>query len=343
MTGLKRATGTAAYASGVVFLSYARALFDYLSEHDYPLDALLEGTGLSPADFGDADRSISTGLYMDLWERAVALTGDEYLGLHVGEVVRPGKYGILGYAMMSCETLEEGVLRQMRYQDLIGKDGRSELIRRETHAEMHWHSPMAEQSRPVGEEHLASWVAFARWMLGSDRSPLRVCFVHPKPRSVKEYERLFRCELAFSQPSTAAFFPLEYLSAPIRDKNPALRRMLDEHAEALLAKHSATTDPVRDIREAIQHALMNGVPAIESIADGLKVHPRALQRRLADLGLTYKQLLDDVRSALALQYIKDPKLGLLDIAFLLGFAEQSSFQRAFKRWTGKPPGQYREE
>jgi AraC-like DNA-binding protein len=205
---------------------------------------------------------------------------------------------------------------------------------------MHWHSGMARLSRPVGEEHLASWVAFARWMLGADKAPIRVSFEHAATASLDEYRRIFACELAFGQPSTAIRFPLEYMSAPIKDKNPALRRMLDEHAEALLAQRSAA-DPARDIRDAIQRALVNGVPAIETVAGQMQVHTRTLQRRLGDLGLTYKQLLDDVRSSLALQYIKDPKLGLLDIAFLLGFAEQSSFQRAFKRWTGQPPGHYR--
>lgn len=337
---MTRAKADADAGSGSVYLYYARALFDYLAEHGQKLDALLRGSGIAAGDLDDSERAIPTAEYVALWERAVKLTGDDYLGLHVGEIVRPGKYGILGYAMMSCETLGEAVLRQMRYQDLIGKAGRSELIRTDQHAEMHWHSGMARLSRHVGEEHLASWVAFARWMLGAEKSPLRVSFEHPAPASLAEYERIFRCELAFEQPSTAIAFPLEYLDAPIKDKNPALRRMLDEHAEALLAKH-AVNDPARDIRDAIQRALVNGVPAIETVAAQLQVHTRALQRRLADIDLTYKQLLDDVRSALALQYIKDPKLGLLDIAFLLGFAEQSSFQRAFKRWTGQPPGHYR--
>jgi AraC-like DNA-binding protein len=337
---MTRAKPGADTESGSVYLSYARALFDYLTEHGQPLAPLLKGTSLTPADFDDSDRSIPASLYVTLWQRAVVQTGDDYLGLHVGEVVRPGKYGILGYAMMSCETLGQAVLRQMRYQDLIGKAGRSELVTTDDHAEMHWHSSMARLSRPVGEEHLASWVAFARWMLGAERSPTRVSFEHAAPAALDEYRRIFRCELAFDQPNTAIRFPQEYLSAPIKDKNPALRRMLDEHAEALLAKRS-TADPARDIRDAIQRALVNGVPAIETVAEQLQVHTRTLQRRLSDIGLTYKQLLDDVRSALALQYIKDPKLGLLDIAFLLGFAEQSSFQRAFKRWTGQPPGHYR--
>jgi AraC-like DNA-binding protein len=337
MTRAKPAAGTEA---GVVYLSYARALFDYLDEHGHPSAPILRETGLQPSDFDDSDHSIPVGTYLALWQRAVEQTGDEYLGLHVGEVVRPGKYGILGYAMMSCETLEQAILRQMRYQDLIGKAGRSELVSKAGHAEMHWHSGMARRSRAVGEEHLASWVAFARWMLGADKSPIRVSFEHAAPPSLAEYERIFGCELAFGQPGTAIAFPLEYLSAPIKDKNPALRRMLDEHAESLLSKRSVA-DPARDIRDAIQRALVNGVPAIETVAAQLAVHTRTLQRRLGDMNLTYKQLLDDVRSTLALQYIQDPKLGLLDIAFLLGFAEQSSFQRAFKRWTGQPPGHYR--
>jgi AraC-like DNA-binding protein len=336
-------TATGHPADGGVFLAYARGLFDYLREQGRTAEALLEGTGLAMADFEDSERSIPTGLYVEFWRRAVELTGDDCLGLHVGEIVRPGKYGILGYAMMSCETLREALLRQKRYQDLVGKAGRSEFIPGEAQAELRWYSDMARRSRQVGEEHVASWVAFARWMLGPDRNPDAVLFEHPEPRLTREHQRIFRCELRFGQPYTAIVFPSALLSSPIRDKDPAVKRLMDSYAENLLAERSraSASDPIQDIRDSIARSLVSGVPAIETIAEQMRVHTRTLQRRLGDLGLNYKQLLDDVRCTLALQYLKDPKLGLLDIAFLLGFAEQSSFQRAFKRWTGQSPGHYR--
>ncbi len=325
-----------------VFLSYAKTLVDYLREKGHDADRLLADTRLKAADLEDSERSIPTALYVELWRRAEQLTGDGVIGLHVGQVVRPGKYGILGYAMMACENLREALLRQKRYQDLVGKAGRSELMVEGERAELRWYSSMAALSRQIGEEHVASWVAFARWMLGPDRNPVEILFEHSAPQTTGELETFFRCPLKFSQPYTAIAFPAALLAAPIKDNDPAVRKLLDSHAEnLLLTRTGSPDDPVRDIRDSISRNLVKGVPAIETVAEHMKMHVRTLQRRLGDQHLTYKQVVDDVRCSLALQHIRDPKLSLLDIAFLLGFAEQSSFQRAFKRWTGKPPGQYR--
>ena len=329
-------------ALGSVHLAYVGSLFDYLASQGQDVKALLATAGLRPEQLQDKEQTIPTQTYLALWQRAVELTGDDYLGLHVGEVIRPGKYGVLGYAMMSCETLGEALLRQRRYQDLVGKTGRSELIERGAECELVWHAEMAKHSRHVGEEHVASWVAFARWMVSAPADPLRIRFEHAAPADLGEHRRIFNCPLEFGQARTAILFPARFLTLPLKNTDPALQRLMDSHAESLLARRAQSPgDPTTDIRAAIERALPAGVPAIEAIAAQLELHPRTLQRRLFMAGLSFKSLLDDVRRGLALRYIADPELDLIEIAFLLGFAEQSSFQRAFKRWTGKPPGQYR--
>ncbi len=327
---------------GSVHLAYASSLFDYLGTCGHDVKALLGGAGLRPEQLQDKEYAIPTEVYLELWQRAVALTGDNYLGLHVGEVIRPGKYGVLGYVMMSCDTLGEALLRQKRYQDLVGKTGRSELVERGAECELIWYAEMARHSRHVGEEHVASWVAFARWMINVQVDPLRILFEHRAPASLDEHRRIFNCALEFDQPHTAIVFPAHFLALPLKNTDPAMQRLMDSHAEALLARRAqSANDPTADIRNSIERALPSGVPAIETIAAQLKLHPRTLQRRLFMAGLSFKNLVDDVRRSLALRYVNDPELDLVEIAFLLGFAEQSSFQRAFKRWTGKPPGQYR--
>ncbi|MGH8530339.1 MAG: AraC family transcriptional regulator [Nevskiales bacterium] len=333
---------TAPDSLGSVYLAYASSLFDYLGTKGHDVAALLAGAGLRPAQLQDKEHAIPTMLYLQLWQRAVELTDDPYLGLHVGEVIRPGKYGVLGYAMMSCETLGEALLRQQRYQNLIGKTGRAELVERGEECELGWYAAMARHSRHVGEEHVASWVAFARWMINVPGDPLRILFEHQAPADLSEHRRIFNCALEFDQTHTAVVFPAHFLALPLKNTDPAMQRLMDSHAESLLARRTQSdSDPTADIRNSIERALPTGVPAIETIAAQLKLHPRTLQRRLFMAGLSFKGVVDDVRRSLALRYVNDPKLELIEIAFLLGFAEQSSFQRAFKRWTGKPPGQYR--
>ncbi|WP_162932212.1 AraC family transcriptional regulator [Solimonas sp. K1W22B-7] len=335
---------SAAAEPQVVFLAYARGLIDQLRGQRLDVAPLLALAGLDEAALDEPGRTIPAETYVQLWQQAEKLSGDTRLGLHVGEVVRPGKYGVLGYVMMSCETLGESLLRQLRYQDLVGKSGRSELVQGGDRCELRWHSQMARASPHVGEEHVASWVAFARWILGAPgRDPIEVQFEHPAPADTSEHQRLFRCPLRFGQPHTAVAFEAGLLKLPLRDKNPEMRSLMDRHAEMLLAQQvQGETEIEQEIREAIARQLADGVPPIEVVAAQLKVQPRTLQRRLSQAGSNYKDLVDDVRRRQALRYIEDPRLNLPEIAFLLGFSEQSSFQRAFKRWTGMPPGQYRE-
>lgn len=328
----------------IVFLAYARGLLDHLRLQRLDVAPLLALMGLDEAAMEEPGRTIGADTWLRLWQAAETLSGDPQLGLHVGEVVRPGKYGVLGYVMMSCETLGESLLRQLRYQDLVGKSGRSELVQTGDRCELRWHSAMARGSRHVGEEHVASWVAFARWILGTPgRDPVEVQFQHPAPADLSEHQRLFRCPMRFSQPHTAVAFEPGLLKLPLRDKNPEMRTLMDRHAEMLLAQQvQGEAALTQEIRETIAKQLADGVPEIEVVAAQLKVQARTLQRRLSQSGTSYKDLVDDVRRRQALKYIADPRLNLPEIAFLLGFSEQSSFQRAFKRWTGLPPGQYRE-
>jgi AraC-like DNA-binding protein len=328
--------------TGEVHLSYARALFQYLEEHRVDIAPLLAEAGLTRADLDDADRRITAAQYARLWAHGEVLTGDPHLGLHAGAIPRPGKYGILGFAMMACDTLGEALERQRRYQDLVGKTGLSALHQLSPdRAELRWSSPLARLSRHIAEEHVASWAAFAELLIGRGEHPLYVCFEHAPVGDVEAYSRALGCEARFEQPQTAIGFAPALLQRPIRDHNPTLKRLLDGHAEQLLAARRQAAKAVGDVWQAVSDALVNGVPTLESIAQRLGCSPRSLQRRLAARGQNFKELIDEVRRGLALRYIDDASLSLLDIAFLLGFSEQSGFQRAFKRWTGSTPGAWR--
>jgi len=246
--------------------------------------------------------------------------------------------------MMSSSTLLDALDRQRRYQDLVGKVGRSELICEGDMATLQWDSPLAQRSRHAGEEHLASWMSFARAMLGTGKRAFTASFVHAQPADISEHERIFDCELLFEQPCTAVSFPREYLSISLREKNPGLQQLLDSHAEQLLQQLAPTDDHAIDqVRKVISDFLIEGTPTIEQVAETLDTAPRSLQRKLSAAGWSYKELLDEVRKKLAIEYMRDGQLSILDIAYALGFSEQSPFQRAFKRWTGQTPGQYRSQ
>ena len=117
--------------------------------------------------------------------------------------------------------------------------------------------------------------------------------------------------------------------------------MLDRHAEELLAKFPPQHSLVDQVRSIITTELRGGDPSLEHVADKLSLTPRTLQRKLQDLGISHNALLDQMRRQLAMRYLREREMAICEVAYLLGFSESSSFHRAFKRWTGVTPKEFR--
>ena len=134
---------------------------------------------------------------------------------------------------------------------------------------------------------------------------------------------------------------LELLAAPLKSPDPALMQVLEQHADRLLAALPQHEEIVGQVRGAIAHALREGEPDIARISTRLACSSRTLQRRLKDAGTSFRDELNLVRHELALSYLRDPRLQIVDIALLLGYSEHSAFTRAYREWTGHTPQQQR--
>lgn len=329
-------------ASGEVSALYLRGLRDYLIQRGAdPLD-FLKPFGLDGTVFDAARRRLSTALYERLLVAAGEQMGDADVGLHVGECIRPGHYGVLGFAVMACRVAEEVYRRHARYEQLVASIGVSryqpegvDLIR------LTWDTGVQRLHRSVFDETLASWVTFARWLVNHpEHDPATVYFPYPRPDSIAEHQRIFHCSLVFDAPLAALTFPRAYLSVPLAQSDPALCRIMDQRAEAEL-RALGGDDWMTRVRREIMDLLSGGEVSLGRVAERLAISERALQRRLQEQGFNYQQVLDATRRALALDYVRDQRLSLSEVAFLLGFADQSAFNRAFRQWTGETPGGYR--
>lgn len=139
-------------------------------------------------------------------------------------------------------------------------------------------------------------------------------------------------------------FPKEYLNAPIASASGQdSQRRAQSGAQTLLKELAGETEFIRQTQLVISRGLGLGRIALKQIAVELDLSVRTLQRRLNQQGQTFREVLDEVRAARAHDYLSDPILPLSQIAFLLGYTEQSTFQSAFRRWTGVAPGRYRRE
>jgi AraC-like DNA-binding protein len=336
-----------AILAGSVSVAYLQGLVEYMQRQGVAPETLLGHAQLSPDALHQRDQRIAASAYLTLLGESVRQTGDDCLGLHLGESVRPGYYGVLGYLVMSCATLADALHRQARYASLVGNLGLVILDDEparpgcEALVAQRWQPLLAQQQRQLSEETLAGWVSFGRWISGLDIAPTEVRFRHSAPADTTEHARIFRCPVLFGQPDNALVFPRRLLAAPLNQADAQVRGMLDAYADRLLAELRQGNSVLDRARLELARQLPERGPNLEAIAAALALSPRTLQRRLREGGLSFSQLVDETRQQLVLHYLRDPALELAEIAFLVGFSEPGSLARAFRRWTGTSPGEYR--
>ncbi|SEC69423.1 AraC family transcriptional regulator [Pseudomonas anguilliseptica] len=333
--------------SSSVSVAYLQGLLDYLARQGVDSAELLERVELSPQLLAQRDQRIAASTYLELLGHGVRLTGDEQLGLHLGEAVRPGYYGVLGYLIMSCATLADALHRQARYAALVGNLGQVDLADEpprpglEPQVAHSWQPLLPQQKRQLSEETLAGWVTFGHWISGLDIPPTEVRFQHAAPADTSEYQRIFRCPVLFDQADNALVFPNRLLATPLGQADAQVRLTLDAYADRLLGEIQQGHSVLDRARLELSRQLPEVGADLQQIAARLALSPRTLQRRLREAGLSFNQLVDETRQQLVLHYLRDPALELAEIAFLVGFSEPGSLARAFRRWTGQSPGDYR--
>lgn len=326
-------------------MAYCRVLTDWLAARGHALAPVLAALDVPERALADPDRRVSRLRFNAALERAIGQTGDPFVGLHAGERVRPAHYGVLGYLMMSCDTSRQIIESHQRWHQLVMQgvdvdyeEGEGLLRLRESLPPL-----PGLLTRAAGECHAASMLTFARWIFGRQFRPVDMAFPYPQPAVLDEYQRIFQCRLVFDAPCFSLSIHNGQLDQPLPQADPELRRMMEARAARQAAERGIEEDGFMGLlRAAIARLLPQTVPDMDAVATALNVSGRTLQRRLADRGTHFKAALDDVRRDLALGYVGDPQLSLIDIAFLLGFSQQSAFNRAFRRWTASTPGEYRE-
>jgi AraC-like DNA-binding protein len=175
-----------------------------------------------------------------------------------------------------------------------------------------------------------------------DQGRVTVLLAHPAPADITEYTRTFvGAKLSFAAPFYGFEFDAQLLDAPLRSADANLHDLMRRHAERVLQELPQALPITRRVKGLIAEELSDGHPGCAHIAQRLQMSPRTLERRLELEGTTFTHLLEEVREGLALRYVGDQELPLSQVATLLGFSQTTAFHRAFRRWTGQTPLQYR--
>jgi AraC-like DNA-binding protein len=304
--------------------------------------AIFPELGLDYAALEDPDARFPQDGMTRLWQRAVELSGDPAIGLNMAKVVRPASFHVVGYALMSSRTLKEGFARLVRYQRIIGEGADLSFRPQGTGYELTLaiHGDRLPAARQSCEASLAYALAFCRWMTGKPIRPQRVLFQGEPPADLRPFEQVFQGPLQFNADHYGLLFERADMDMPLPTANESLAQLHDRFAGDYLARFSESR-VTHLTRQVLCRLLPQGEPRREVVAQALHLSQRTLQRRLQEEGSSFQQLLDDTRRELAQQYLAQPALSLLEVAYLLGFADPSNFFRAFRRWFGLTPGEYR--
>ncbi len=308
--------------------------------HD--VDAWLLPHGLDQDALKERDRRLPHAQAIALLDEAVRLSGDPALGVRVVRCEEPGDFDVLEYAAASCATLGDAMRLACRFLALMHDGISLELDVAPPLAVLRARLLHGLATVPAAIEFLfASLVFYGSRFIGRPTRPLRVELAHPGPADTTAYEGCFR-EVRFGAREHAMFLHSAALDLPQSAPDQSLLQILTSHADGLLRQLRPPGETLAErARAAIAEELSSGHPSAGRVARRLAMSVRTLHRRLVDGGTSHRELVDDVRRTQAMLHLAGARFSIGEISFLLGFAHPNAFHKAFKRWTGMTPAQYR--
>jgi AraC-like DNA-binding protein len=324
-------------------------MLQYLDRHGVPSSEAARECGITLRFPAGPDERVPGSQVERLWHVAMQRTGDPLVGLHMGESYSPGALDILGYVVLSCATVGDVLERLSRYARILN-DGFRIDVERSDEALYCRCAFVASMDNYLTRwpDHAVdtTWAGLARELRRLAAEPLAATEVWvrraaPDAAAAAEYARVFGSPVRFGAPEDRFVIPRAHLDVPVRSANPSLLVAFERHADAALAGVEARGSHSQQVARVLARRLKGAVPPLGEVARELAMSDRNLQRALRHDGTSYQRLLDEVRRELAVRHLADPATSAGQVGFLLGFSEPSAFHRAFRRWTGRPPGAFR--
>jgi AraC-like DNA-binding protein len=308
-----------------------------------PLE-LLDQAGIDLAKGANPEWRVSREDFGDLMARCVEASGDEAFGLLAAEHLQPQVLHSLGLAWLASDTVYDGLQRLQRFSTLVSSGVVLRLAEEGERVHLYLSAaPGLEQGVPASHDYAVGMITrMCRLTLGEFLAPLIIRMKRTPPAEPERWEYLLSSRVVFAADDTCVTWSRSDIMEPLVTGDPKLARINDEHTSTYLKNFQARST-TRDVVDKIIERLPDGAPNQQQIASVLNVSNRTLQRKLREEGTSFIDLLQDTRLQLACKYLSSPGRSVAETAYMLGFSEPSTFSRAFKRWTGHSPAQFREQ
>lgn len=339
---------------GQVPLKYAKTLMRFVVEYGYDPEKFVKQAGLESSVLKNKEEHayVSVKQYSNLCSQIMNLLHDESFGLKAGQGVTPGAFKMMCYALIHCSNLRDALNRACDFFKIFY----TELL----HLELNVERDVASLGyRRSGELYqgssllkdasgLCAWHRFCSWLISETVNLQGVSFAFDAPadKTQKRYRELFNAPVSYEREGSQIVFDAKFLKYPILQSEKTLKEFLASAPHYLLvmpSKDVGRGNLVAKVRSLIGHDFSQGFPSFEEISSALHMSGPTLRRHLKKEGVTFQELKDESRREVAVAYLSRPELSINTIAALMGFTEPSAFHRSFKKWTGKPPGQFRSE
>ncbi|WP_407290693.1 AraC family transcriptional regulator [Stutzerimonas zhaodongensis] len=305
-------------------------------------EQLLQLLGLPAIDLSDPHARIDVAEYSKLWRRLARHFDDEFFGMDARRM-RTGSFAFVCRAAMAQPNLDAALRVALEFFGLTFEGFRGALHRSESLAEV-----TLEEGREALPLRAFSYFTFwmlihglACWLVGRRIPLLAVELRCNEPEYTDDYRVMFSGNLRFARPTTRIIFAAEVLDLPVRRSEQELHGFLAQAPANILVRYRDTTSLASRIKSHLRDLPAEQWPTSEHLAQSLCVSSSTLRRRLADAGQPYQAIKDQIRQEMATLWLADASITFAEIAERLGFADVSSFYKAFRKWTGTNPGQYR--
>ena len=318
------------------------------------LPAVLRSLGADPAEvlaeagvdlklFDDPDNRISYAARGHLLAHCAARTGCPHLGLLVGQQAGLQSLGLVGLLVKYSSDVRTALRTLTRFLHLHVRGAVSSLEMEGNRAIFTYevYHPGTDGTDQVGDGAVAAIFNIMKTLCGPIWKPSEVRFAHRKPDDVRPYRSFFKAPLVFDTKLNAVVFTADWLNQPVSRADPDLQQLLREQVNALELRFG--DDLPGQVRSVLRSALLTDHAGSQQVAELFSMHSRTLRRRLNDCGTSFQELLDEGRFEIARQMLQDTGMEVSQISEALGYADASTFIRAFRRWSGSTPARWRTE
>ncbi|AKH69236.1 DNA-binding domain-containing protein, AraC-type [Spongiibacter sp. IMCC21906] len=307
------------------------------------IDRIVDECRISPELLKDRSARFPHAAQARFWRVLEEVSGDPHIGLTIADMVQVYRGQVLEYLFLSSPNFGEGLKRAQNYQRLVTDAMQFELLIDEPNSRVRL--DFAGQDDPYLRHRNE---CFARFLIryfqavtdGAFKAK-SVTFDHSPVGDTSAYERCFECPVSFDAPEQSLIFSSDILATPSSHAEPDLLKLHEKLASKQLER-LAKQDVVANVKTVIAEILELGQPSLEGISERLGMNERILRARLTEAGTSFNQVLADYRCILAKRLLARTDESISDVVYLTGFSEPSTFYRAFKRWTGQTPVEYRQ-